>query len=164
MQEVVMQLQRKPLPSSPEHPRTYFGRALQNRALSALRRKSPELAAEVPEPPPELDTPSQERQTAAREVLDALQSLTVEDRVALKLASAPEALDDGELDWLAARLNVSRYEARSLALTRERTEDLARLFEGEHDATETRVALRAIDRFHKRISRARQRLRDRIGG
>lgn len=163
VQQFLLDLQRKPLPSSPEHPRTYLGRALQNRALSLLRRKDAAPFAEVPDPPPAHITPPQERQTAAREVLRALQTLSMEDRVALKLSEAPEALDDDEIDWLAVRAGLPRGEVQSRALRAESASERILLFDPVHGPDE-REAGRAIDRFHKRVSRARQRLLALLGG
>jgi DNA-directed RNA polymerase specialized sigma24 family protein len=164
VQEFLLGLQRKPLPTCPEHPRTYLGRALQNRALSLMRRKDAELVAVVPEPPLDHAAPAQERQTAAREVLRALQMLPMEDRVALKLSEAPEVLDDDEFEWLVARAGVPREEAQARALRAASAEERAQLFEGGREPLDECDVGRAINRFHKRVSRARQKLLTLLGG
>lgn len=164
MQEFLLGLHISPLPSSPEHPRSYLGRAIQHRALSQLRRKRAEPMATVPEPPQEHSAPPQERQVAARQALAALRALSAEDRIALKLTATPEALDEDELDWLAARNRTSREAVRVLALRAESTEARAQLFDGAVQPPREADAGRTIDRFHKRVSRARQRLLSRIGG
>lgn len=164
VQQFLLDLHRKDLPTTPDHPKTYLGRALQNRALSHLRHKAPEPMAVVPEPPAEHSMPSQERQVAARQVLRALQTLSMEDRVALKLSDAPEALDADEIDWLAKRANVSRADVRTLAARAENASERVRLFESSLASVDERKGGRAIDRFHKRVSRARQRLLALVGG
>lgn len=164
VQEFLLYLHQKPLPTTPEHPRTYLGRALQNRALSHLRRKHEEPMAALPEPQPAHFVPAPERQVAARQILRALQTLSMEDRVALKLAEAPEALDPDELDWLAARLDATRDEARARALRADNTAERVLLFEPAPAAADELQGGRAIDRFHKRVSRARQRLLALLGG
>jgi hypothetical protein len=146
--------------ASPQLPR----RAIQHRALSQLRRKRAEPMATVPEPPQEHSAPPQERQVAARQALAALRALSAEDRIALKLTATPEALDEDELDWLAARNRTSREAVRVLALRAESTEARAQLFDGAVQPPREADAGRTIDRFHKRVSRARQRLLSRIGG
>lgn len=164
VQQFLLDLQRRPLPTLPDHPRTYLGRALQNRALSLLRRKDAEPVPVVPEPLQEDLVAVQERRLAAREVLHALQGLSMEDRVALKLSEAPEELDGEELDWLAARGGASREGVRAACLRVERAEERAALFEGRQEPFDATEVQRAIDRLHKRVSRARQRLIERIGG
>lgn len=165
VQQFLLDLQARPLPSTPEHPRTYLGRALQNRALSLLRRKGAVPGIAVPDDPPlEHSLPAQERQVAARQVLRALQSLPMEDRVALKLSETPEFLDDDELDWLASRAGIPREEVRARGLRAKRTEERVRIFEGVTEPFAESEVGRAVDRFHKRVSRARQKLLERIGG
>jgi hypothetical protein len=164
VQEFLLGLHSSSLPSSPEHPRAYLGQAIQRRALSLLRRKSAEPMAIVPEPPQEHSAPPQERQVAARQALAALRALSAEDRIALKLTATPEALDEDELDWLAARNRTSREAVRVLALRAESTEARAQLFDGAVQPPREADAGRAIDRFHKRVSRARQRFLARAGG
>lgn len=158
VQQFVLDLCKRPLPSTPEHPRTYLGRALQNRALSHLRRKQAEPMAIVPEPPPEHLAPAAERRAEARQALRVIQTLSMEDRVALKLSDAPEALDLDELDWLAARAGVPHDEVRALAFRAETAGDRVRLFDPGSSADDFDAG-RAVDRFHQRVSRVRKRLR-----
>lgn len=164
VQEFLLALQMRPLPAIPAHPRSYLGRAVQNRALSQLRRTRDEPVATLPESPPEVLDAVLERQVAAREVLQHLQELSMEDRVALKLSMAPEALDAEELRWLASRCGLSTDEVRQRALQAERAEDRVVLYEHALGMADEAGLARAIDRLHKRVSRARQRLLERIRG
>jgi len=158
VQQFILDLHERPLPTTPDHPRSYLGRALQNRALSLLRVRAPEPMAVVGRTRAEPFVPSHERQVAARQVLRALQTLSMEDRVALKLADAPEALDADEVDWLANHSGHPRADIHSLAVHAENASERVRLFEPTRETTDPRDDERAIERFHKRVSRARQRL------
>lgn len=164
VQEFLLDLQKRPLPAIPTHPRSYLGRAVQNRAISQLRRNRDEPVATLPESPSEEHESALERQLAAREMLQHLQELPMEDRVALKISMAPEALDAEELRWLTARCGLSTVEVRQRALRAERAEDRVVLYENALGMADEAEIARAIDRLHKRVSRARQRLLERIRG
>nr|MBK7070494.1 hypothetical protein [Deltaproteobacteria bacterium] len=110
----------------------------------------------LPEPPPAHFVPAPERQVAARQVLRALQALSVEDRVALKLAEAPEALDPDELDWLAARIDSTRDEARARALRADKPRSAVLLYEPAPAAAD-KLQGDGDRPLSQAVSRARQR-------
>ncbi|MBK8691627.1 MAG: hypothetical protein IPN17_04815 [Deltaproteobacteria bacterium] len=87
----------------------------------------------------------------------------MEDRVALKLAEAPRpSTPTNSTGW--QRASTPRDEARARALRADNTAERVLLYEPAPAAADELQGGRAIDRFHKRVSRARQQLLALLGG
>lgn len=150
------------------NPKAFFRQSFRNHCIDRLRSRqrgfgkavrsvsvelADETAADV------FETLSAAEQ--AERVLLALGEFGIEDRVAVKLCDAPERLTESELGWIAARRGCEVEEIRGQLREASSSDDLSLLLELRSDDLEGAEARsRRIDRFRKRVSRARARLRD----
>ncbi len=154
------------LPQTVESPRGYLIRAFQNHARSevrSLRRRKevpeqdlPALSAAVePDGPIEV-----ERSRSRVLLLAALERLSVEDRIILKLQIVPEWISPQDLLWLSGRTGASPAEISHRIICAEGSYELSLVFEPSTGrAGSKKDRSRRLDRFRKRKDRALERLR-----
>lgn len=165
LREFLARLLERPLPENIDDPRRYILRSFGNRCidLHRARQRRNEVAVaegsgwEPVEPGPDASQRmDQEEQAAA--LREAIGSLPIADRVALKLVDAPEWLDPVELAWLVQRSGRDPDALRRAIIAAEDSFALTELFDpptpGQPDDRRLRM-----ERFRRRRGRARDRLR-----
>jgi RNA polymerase sigma factor (sigma-70 family) len=166
LREFLTRLLDRPLPDDIDDPRHYLVRAFRNRCIDQHRAQQRRQEVAFPEPstwePPDPSPTASEHlqaQERARALQAALDSLSVADRVAMKLVDAPEWLDDVELAWLSERAGVSLDAVLSAVRVARDVFALTELFDpatpGGADDRRQRM-----ERFRRRRGRARDKLRE----
>lgn len=170
LREFLTRLLEHPLPNAIDDPRRYLIRSFRNRCIDlhrAQQRRHEVATSEQPgwEPPEPGPTAAerleeQEQSTALR---DALKSLPIADRVAVKLVDAPEWLDAVEFAWLVQRSGETPEAVRRAITAADEVFALTELFDppvpGQPDDRRLRM-----ERFRRRRGRARERLRSILQG
>lgn len=164
-QEFLLGLHSSSLPSSPEHPPRL------PRAGHTAPRPEPATPQERradghgAEPHPRSTAPPRKSVRLRRgRRWPRCAALSAEDRIALKLTATPRPSTRTSSTGSPPATRTSREAVRVLALRAKSTEARAQLFDGAVQPPREADAGRAIDRFHKRVSRARQRFLARAGG
>lgn len=170
LRDFLARLLERPLPENINDPRRYILRSFRNRCIDlhrARQRRNEVVGAEDSgwepvEPGPDASQRiHQEEQAAA--LREALASLPIADRVALKLVDAPEWLDGGELAWLSVQSGLQPGPLWAAIQAAGDVYDLTLLFDppaqGEGDDHRLRM-----ERFRRRRGRARDKLRVKLTG
>ncbi len=113
------------------------------------------------------DVDYETRQAARAEVrrtMDALGTLEIPDRVAIKLVDAPSQFDDDELAWLCERTQRTREDILAEVLACPDVYDLTMIFDPGPEPRNKKERRDRMERFRKRRARARERLRTKLGG
>lgn len=173
LQKVLIQLSQKPLPDSVSDPRNYIARILRNRCISIQRaeKRKQEVsldADEVLEPETDSETDAPYSSSPARVALQkervnhylaVLAQLNIADRVALKLESAPNWLNNEEMDWLSNQSGLALPALREAISAASDTHALTRIYDpGDDDPGDLQLRRKRMERFRKRRSRAREAL------
>lgn len=165
-------LLEKPLKNTPDHPRAYFSRSLKRHFIDIHRREPDEPDWSLDDErlePRHLTSKAISPEEGALEkqcalwLHAALATLTVDDRVALKLKHGPHWLDEEEILWLAERGGCEPAAVRTALADDDDTYALTRIFDpGDDDQNDKTARRRRMERFRKRCARAQQRLRTRL--
>ena len=170
VQGVLERLVHKPLPDGVDDPRRYLARALRNRCIDqyeARRRRAEQSLEETStgwEPPADIaESPAELtlRRERALQVQAAVAKLDLADRIVLKLEHAPEWLTESEIDWLATRTGPNLGGVRDAVAAARDMHALTRIFDpGEDDPDDPEQRRRRMERFRRRRTRARNKLRE----
>ena len=96
----------------------------------------------------------------ARQLHAAIRQLEIADRIVLKLDLAPELLDDEDVRWLAARMEMDTAAIRQAVTSAEDIHALTRIFDpGDDDPDDPEIRRKRMERFRRRRARAREKLR-----
>lgn len=116
-------------------------------------------------PGPENPEDALQRGHAAIAIQRALDSLPIDDRVAVKLVHAVEWLTPSEMAWLAGRLRIERDDVPTAITAAGDRYELTKIFDpGDDSPTDLRARRQRLDRFLKRVDRALDRVRASLGG
>jgi len=157
-------LLERPLPDEIDSPRRYLTSAFRNRLIDLHRAQQRRNEVPPPEdsdwPPGEEESPEMriEREQQASELATALASLSMADRVALKLVDAPEWLSSEEVAWLAAKSGSTHQGVVEAIDSARDVHDLTLIFDPKGSVDDSR-RLR-MERFRRRRARARAKARD----
>ena len=174
VREFLSRLLEKRLPEGIADPGRYIIRAFRNRCIDRhrARQRRREVGGlgdagwELPAPDESQERKLQ-RAELAQQMAGALDTLSVADRVALKLVDAPEWLDDGEIAWLGQRAGLTPDQTRdSVRLARD-VFALTELYDPKPVGGGTEDRRLRMERFRRRRGRAREKLRmafERLGG
>lgn len=175
LQDVLAKLVADPVRGGVRDLKGYLKQVLKNRFidLERKRKRRPEDLLDTVEVG-ELEGPvdrgprgvealvAEEARAVVRRALDAL---SVDDRVALKLDHAPEWLSEEEVAWLAARAGSSVDEVTRRIAHADEVYALSRIFEpGDDEEGDEDARGRRLDRFLKRRKRAGKKLAKVLGG
>lgn len=169
LREFLVRLLEHPLPSDVADLRAYLRRAFANHCIDGYRARARKRetsleasAGEWEQPEPGTPAPLQailHGEHRAR-LQAALASLSVVDRVVLKLELAPEWLGEGEVAWLAERMASNPQEVRAAIDAADDMHALTRIFDPGDDGPDDPEARRMrMERFRRRRARAREKLR-----
>jgi DNA-directed RNA polymerase specialized sigma24 family protein len=164
VQSFLEKLLRIELDPEIRHPRAYVVRAFKNHFLdleetrARLPSKGLHEVADLESalPSPEAVVESAQVETRLHK---AIESLAIPDRVALKLADAPEWITDDELRWLANETGRGPAELPPLIVAIESAFDAMEVFEGEAPGDKESSRRHRMERFRRRRARARAKLR-----
>jgi DNA-directed RNA polymerase specialized sigma24 family protein len=159
LQRFLARLVERPLPPSVENPRAYLTTAFRNACIDVERGR-----ARVADEPwdDELVAVEPRDHEDAPPVEAALASLSLDDRLVIKMTEAPELLNEEELAALARRCHCSVQQIDDRVRACPSIYDLTLLFDPFLSDGESRRD--RMERFRKRRVRARNRLRDALGG
>jgi DNA-directed RNA polymerase specialized sigma24 family protein len=158
LQGFLMRLVRLPLPASIVDPRAYLIRAFRNACIDVERGRKRHAA----EPWDEDHGAAAPTDDSAERIEAALATLSLDDRLALKMTTAPDLLSHEELDALARRAGLSVHEVAERVRACPPIHELTLLFDPAERPGEDRRD--RMERFRKRRERARKRLRDALRG
>ena len=182
LQERLKKFLEEPLSDNIEKPERYFRKCLQHHFINVYRKQKGNLEMQRFDEGETLKSPPVEHSATftsstrspeaslkelqrARSLHEALQQLSVADRVALKLVSCPLWLDDEEISWLAGRCEKKPDEVIAETKSIDDVYELTRLFDpGEDDPDDGKARRKRMERFRKRRSRARKKLYTMLGG
>ena len=164
LQGFLERLLNKPLPPPIEKPAPYLSRAFKRWCIDRERGRKADRYEPWDEATPVQTT---HQAPAASERLDrvaaALETLRMEDRVVLKMVDVPHALTWEELDWLGRRLRFSAEEVRDRLLSFPDKLGLTLVFDPGTPPQDPKERRDRLERFRRRRSRARTRLRQALG-
>ena len=164
LQGFLERLLNKPLPSDLRKPGAYLNTAFRRWCIDRQRGRKADVhqlwdeatsAHSVHQNPAD-----RQRLTQATK---ALEGLRVEDRVVIKLVDVPHALTWEELSWLAQRGGVSANDIRDRVLEHLELLDLSLIFDPGPRPETPKERRDRLERFRRRRSRAREKLRKAIG-
>lgn len=163
IRDVLAKLVATPLPAKVRNLKAYLVTAVFNRARDRVRERQRREKGACAAPPRETADADPAELVASAEaaarVRRALARLDITDRVAFKVAEAPEWIDDQELAWLAARMNRSLNEVREIVANVEDRYEVTRVFDpGEDDPSDPVARRRRMERFRKRCNRIAERV------
>lgn len=160
----LQRLLTRPLPSAAsEDPAAYISQSFRNWCID-LQRGRDRRPEEAWESDDGRTTASSDARPRLARVVEALEQLPIQDRVVIKVEDLPWALSDDELRWLAGRGGVSVDAVRAQLESARTTYDTSLVFDPGDSATAPKGRRDRMERFRRRRSRARQRLRERLGG
>ena len=166
LQGFLTRLLKRPLPETAvERPAAYLARAFRNWCIDIERGRKRHAGEPWDDNTPgEWDSGSPETRQRLERVAAALDALSVEDRVAIKMTDAPEMLTEVELAWLGARAGLALDTVASKVLACPPVFELTLIFDPGPDPRDGKERRDRMERFRKRRERARTRLRALLGG
>jgi DNA-directed RNA polymerase specialized sigma24 family protein len=160
LQSFLERLLAKPLPSTVDSPDAYFRRALRNHCLDMKRGRKNEPHAQWDESrPPQTTTQAPASKQKLARAGEALERLSMKDRVVIKLVDLPWALTLEELSWLGQRCGRSVVDLRSTLEHCFDKLELSLLFDPGPPPETPKERRDRLERFRRRRSRARAKLR-----
>jgi len=170
LRSFIFKLLKKPLPDNIDNFAGYISRAFRNHCFDmhkARRSKKTISVEDTPDgwEPVDKITPSALvvalQRERSKKLHTAISKLDIADRIVLKLANAPEWLDEKEVLWLADRSNMTITEARLALSEADDMYAMSRVFDpGDDDPKDKAKRRTRMERFRKRRARARKKLRD----
>ena len=168
LQSFLEKLLRVRLDPTAAYPRAYLIRSFKNHFVDLEEAQARLPSAFLPDLP-EQESPLPDPESLLRSAQDcerlrrALASLSTPDRVALKLADAPEWITDDEMAWLADETGRSVAQVEALIGSVDSPFDAMEAFEPS-DREELEGSRRhRMERFRRRRARAREKLRTAFG-
>jgi len=169
LQGFLGKLIEKPLTTELASPKAFFARAFRNHCIDLHEQRSRqpdaksvdimELDESLPDTREGADQALQS-QERARHVREALDGLSLSDRVALKLELAPQWLTEAEMAWLAERTGRPEEAVRGALSDAPDMYAVSKIFDPGDDAPDDLDARRhRMERFRRRRDRAREKLR-----
>ncbi len=166
LQGFLTRLLQRPLPTAARSkPAPYLIRSFKNWCIDVERgRKRSAAEPWEDDAPAESTSDDHEARERLAQLSKAVDKLGIEDRVALKMADAPAMLTWEELGWLAKRSGLAEEEVRDRVLACPPVFELTMIFDPGPEPKTTKGRRDRMERFRKRRARARQRLRELMGG
>lgn len=160
VQGFLLRLLRKPLPADILHPAAYIQTAFSRWCIDVERGRKRTATEPWEETAPEQPVaPEAESKEEVERIETALDGLSMEDRVALKITTVPDMLTWAELSWLGGRAGLSANEARDRVVACPSVYELTMLFDPGAEPRDAKERRDRMERFRKRRERARDRLR-----
>ncbi len=160
IQGFLERLLNKPLPDNIDDPRAYLGRAWRNWCISRQRgRKTDKHAPWDEDRAPETTRQAPDIQQRLARASEALETLSIKDRVVIKLVDLPWALSWKELTWLGQRSGRSATEVRDAVMGTFDKLELSLIFDPGPPPTTPKERRDRLERFRRRRSRAREKLK-----
>ena len=170
IQGILERLVKRPLPAGIDDSRRYLARALRNRCIDlydARRRRREQSLDDAPagwEPPADAAASPVEmalQEERVQQIQTAIAQLDISDRVVLKLDHAPEWLTEDETSWLARRAGLASRSLPAAIAAAHDMHALTRIFDpGDDNPDDAALRRKRMERFRRRRSRARERLRE----
>ena len=165
IQGFLVRLLERPLPdTADDNPAAYIIRSFRNWCIDIERGRKRDPTApweDISFAPSVAASP--ETRLQLQRTLVALEGLSVEDRVAVKMTDAPATLTWDELTWLASQSGLSAEAARDHVLACPPVFELTLLFDPGPPPKDKKERRDRMERFRKRRERARARLRAALG-
>lgn len=169
LQSFLVKIIETPLPGGidnlPGYLNTSFRRHCIDRHRARRRRKESSVGSIDPSWEPHSDPRNSPgtalaRKERAEHVQYCIGQLAIEDRIVLKLVHAPEWLDEQELGWISDKTGTKSSEVLQAITAAQDIHDLTRIFDpGDDDPDDQKLRRKRMERFRKRRSRAREKLR-----
>lgn len=174
LRSFLVKLLEKPLPEPTDNLRAYLATALKRHCIDLYEARRGRRTTSIEDMPQGWEPPAsssespleiaEQRELSEKrteKLRSALLTLSVEDRIALKLAHAPERLDAAEIQWLSVRANMDTKEVRRLIQSTDDIYPLTHVFDpGDEPLDDPAVRRKRMERFRKRRSRACAQLRE----
>jgi len=165
LQGFLERLLNKPLPPELRKPEAYLGKAFRRWCIDRQRGRKADVHEPwddaVPDQTTRQDPELRERLERAARALDALR---MEDRVVIKLVDVPHSLTWEELSWLGSRCGRSAADVQEQVLAAPEVIELSLIFDPGDPPATAKERRDRMERFRRRRSRARERLRELMGG